>query len=122
MDKGRYGLFFIRTYGRRQIISKGLTKIIEENGIVYHLAEDGCYYPELRLPEGKHYNIGKYGLMRWEYLKENCRREYLRLLMDGKLNEYLRSESEAPCENGTAYRTDESRGDCAEGNDICVIM
>ena len=70
-------------------MSKELAEIIEENGIIYHLAEDGCYYPDLRLPEGTHYNIEKYGLMRWEHLIENCRREYLRLLMDGKLNEYL---------------------------------
>lgn len=70
-------------------MGKELAEIIEKNGIMYHLAKDGCYYPDLRLPEGTHYNIGKYGLMRWEYLIESCRREYLRLLMDGKLNEYL---------------------------------
>ena len=70
-------------------MGKELAEITEENGIMYHLAEDGCYYPDLRLPEETHYNIGKYGLMRWEYLKENCRSEYFRLLMDGKLNEYL---------------------------------
>jgi len=27
--------------------------------------------------------------MRWEYLTENSRREYFRLLMDGKLNEHF---------------------------------
>lgn len=27
--------------------------------------------------------------MRWEYLMKNCRSEYIRLLLDGKLNEYL---------------------------------
>lgn len=70
-------------------MGKELAEVIEENGIVYRLAENGCYYPELRLPEGTHYHIGKYGLMRWEYLTENSRREYFRLLMDGKLNEYL---------------------------------
>ena len=70
-------------------MSKELAEIIEENGIVYCLAEDGCYYPDLRLPEGTHYNVGKYGLIRWEYLLINCRSEYLRLLLDGKLNEYL---------------------------------
>lgn len=64
-----------------------LTEIIEENGIVYRLAENGCYYPDLRLSEGIHYNIGKYELMRWKYLQTNCRRESLRLLLDGKLNE-----------------------------------
>lgn len=73
---------------------RGLAEVIEENGIVYRLKEDGCYYPDLRLPEGTHYNIGKYGLMRWEYLQTNCRREYFRLLMDGKLNEYLHEVDE----------------------------
>lgn len=70
-------------------MGKELVKVIEENGIVYRLAENGCYYPDLRLPEGTHYNIGKYGLMRWEYLITNSRREYFQLLIDGKLNEYL---------------------------------
>lgn len=69
-------------------MGKEQTEIIEENGIVYCL-EDGCYYPDLRLPEGTYYNIGKYGLMRWEHLLTNCRSEYIRLLLDGKLNEYL---------------------------------
>ncbi|MCM1499839.1 MAG: TnpV protein [Clostridium sp.] len=70
-------------------MEKELAEVIEENGIMYRLAEDGCYYPDLRLPEGTHYHIGKYGLMRWEYLTANNRREYFRLLMSGKLNEYL---------------------------------
>lgn len=70
-------------------MGKELAGVIEENGIVYRLAENGCYYPDLGLPEGTHYHIGKYGLMRWEHLTENSRSEYFRLLMDGKLNEYL---------------------------------
>ena len=70
-------------------MEKELAEVMEENGIVYHLAKNGCYYPAVRLPEGTHYNIGKYGMMRWEYLLTNCRREYIRLLLDGKLNEYL---------------------------------
>ncbi len=75
-------------------MSKKLAKVIEENGIVYHLGEDDLYYPDLRLPEGTHYNIGKYGLMRWEYLKVNRRGEYLRLLLNGKLNEHLHEVDE----------------------------
>lgn len=70
-------------------MSKELAGIIVENGIVYHLGEDDLYYPDLRLPERTHYNIGKYGLMRWEYLRTNRREKYLRLLLDGKLNEHL---------------------------------
>lgn len=68
---------------------KELSEVIVENGIVYHLGEHDLYYPELGLPKGTHYNIGKYGLMRWEYLRTNRREKYLRLLLDGKLNEHL---------------------------------
>lgn len=63
-----------------------------ENGIVYHLGEHDLYYPCLGMPEG--YDIGKYGLMRWEHLKNNCREKYLRLLLDGKLNEHLHEVDE----------------------------
>lgn len=75
-------------------MEKELAEVIEENGMVYHLAENGCYYPDVRLPEGAHYNIGKYGLMRWGYLLTNRRRKYFRLLLDGKLNEYLHEVDE----------------------------
>ena len=70
-------------------MSKELAEVIVENGIVYRLGKDDLYYPDLRLPEGTHYNIGKYGIMRWEYLRTNRREKYLRLLLDGKLNEHL---------------------------------
>lgn len=70
-------------------MSKKLADIIEENGIVYRLGEHDLYYPDLRFPEETDYNIGKYGLMRWEYMKANHKAEYFRLYLDGKLNEYL---------------------------------
>lgn len=60
----------------------------------YTFGTDGLYYPDLKLPEGAHYEIGKYGRMRWEYLKKHRRGEYIRLLMDGKLNEYLHEVNE----------------------------
>lgn len=63
--------------------------IIEENGISYTLGEDGLYYPDLRFPEETHYEIGRYGRMRAEYLKEYHRALYLELLLSDKLNEYL---------------------------------
>ena len=68
--------------------------IIGENGISYTLGADGLYYPDLELPEGTHYEIGRFGRMRWEYLKNHRRGEYIRLLMDGKLNEYLHEVDE----------------------------
>ena len=68
--------------------------IIGENGIGYTLEADGLYYLDLVLPEGTHYEIGRYGRMRWEYLKTHHRLEYIRLLMEGKLNEYLHEVDE----------------------------
>ena len=66
-----------------------LEKVIVENGITYVLGEDDIYYLDLQLPEGTNYNIGKFGHMRCEYLKEFRHRYYMELLLDGKLNEYL---------------------------------
>lgn len=66
-----------------------MQKQIEENGIRYTLGEDGLYYPDLKLPEGTDYEIGRYGRLRAEYLKEYHRVQYMHLLLDGKLNEYL---------------------------------
>ena len=66
-----------------------LEKVIVENGITYVLGEDDIYYPDLQLPEGTNYNIGKFGHMRCEYLKEFRHGYYMELLLEGKLNEYL---------------------------------
>ena len=41
------------------------------------------------MPEGTHYDIGKYGIMRMEYLAKYRKHEYIKLLVNGKLNEYL---------------------------------
>ena len=63
--------------------------IVGENGIGYTLGEDGLYYPDLKLPEGTHYEIGRYGRMRCEYLKNHHKEEYMELILNGKLNEHL---------------------------------
>lgn len=63
--------------------------IVGENDIGYTLGADGLYYPDLELPEGPHYDIGKYGIMRMEYLAKYRRHEYIKLLVNGKFNEYL---------------------------------
>lgn len=70
-------------------VDENYEKIIVENGITYVLGEDEIYYPNLQLPEGTNYNIGKFGHMRCEYLKEYEHGYYMELLLDGKLNEYL---------------------------------
>lgn len=71
-----------------------LEKVIVENGITYVLGEDDIYYPDLRLPEGTNYSIGKYGMMRCEYLKRFKHGYYMDLLLAGKLNEYLHEVDE----------------------------
>lgn len=45
--------------------------------------------PDLKLKEGKQYNIGKYGLLKLRYLKEHNKGLYAELLMNDTLNEYL---------------------------------
>jgi hypothetical protein len=75
-------------------MSERLAEIIEENGITYHLAEDGCYYPNITLEQETDYPIGKYGIMRAEYLWENYRREYFRMVREGTWNRYLHEVDE----------------------------
>ena len=70
--------------------------IIGENGISYTKGTDGIYYPDLKLPEGKDYEIGRYGNMRLEYLKNYHKGLYLDLLTSGKLNRHLH-ECDAEC-------------------------
>lgn len=45
--------------------------------------------PDLILENKERFNIGKYGLLKLEYLKKNKRGLYTELLMKDKLNEYL---------------------------------
>ena len=45
--------------------------------------------PDLKLEDKARFNIGKYGLLKLEYLKKNKRGLYTELLMKDKLNEYL---------------------------------
>ena len=73
-----------------------LEKTIIENGITYSLGGDELYYPVLEITEGTHYDIGKFGRMRGEFLKEYRHSEYMKLLLSGELNQYLH-EFEEEC-------------------------
>lgn len=81
---------------RKEIVmmEKPLAEVIVENGITYRLAENGCYYPELGLEQKTDYVIGKYGIIRGEYMMKCQRYEYLKLLMDGTWNQYLHDVDE----------------------------
>lgn len=81
--------------GKEIVMGKDkLEEIIVENGITYHLAEDGCYYPQLSLEQKTDYVIGKYGIIRGEYMIKYRRHEYLKMLMDGTWNQHLHDVDE----------------------------
>lgn len=71
-----------------------LAEVIVEKGITYRLAEDGCYYPQLSLDQGTDYVIGKYGIVRGEYMMKYQRHECLKMLMDGIWNQHLHDMDE----------------------------
>ena len=59
------------------------------NKITYH--KDGDYYiPNLYLEDyKKHYQIGKYGYLRLEYLKNYKKADYNIMLLDGTLRKHI---------------------------------
>ena len=63
-----------------------MEKYIEQNGITYELRGEQ-YYPLLELPKQK--EVGKYGRLHLEYLKEHCKGYHTTLLMEGTLNQRL---------------------------------
>ena len=73
------------------IVEKKVTKVYREN--CWDVVSVGMAVISLAvavyLPEGTNYNIGKFGHMRCEYLKEFKHGYYMELLLDGRLNEYL---------------------------------
>ena len=56
--------------------------------ITYH-EENGCFYPNLELPEQTNYNIGKYGLLHLDFIKKHRKGRYTTILSECCLNEYL---------------------------------
>ena len=61
---------------------------IIKNGIEYELRGEQ-YYPMLSFGEQTRYEIGKYGRMHLDYLKQHRRGRYTSLLTEGRLNAYL---------------------------------
>ena len=64
-------------------------KTLYENlGGTYH-AENGHLIPNVTFPEQTDYQIGKYGRMHLDYIKNHRRGRYTTLLTEGKLNARL---------------------------------
>ena len=70
--------------GRYDIMEKYIIK----NGIKYELCGD-IYYPMLKLDEQTDYQIGKYGCLHLDYIKQHCKGRYNTLLIEVRLNAYL---------------------------------
>ena len=66
---------------------------LNENGIHYTLRGD-YYFPDLIPEEEAHRPIGKYGLLRLEYLQRHRPGLYTRLLLSGKLYDHLQEIDE----------------------------
>ena len=62
--------------------------LYEDLGGTYH-EENGHLIPNVTLPEQTDYQIGKYGRMHLDYIKQYRRGRYTTLLTEGKLNARL---------------------------------
>ena len=57
--------------------------------LTYHEGTDGLLYPDLKMKEQEDYELGKYGNLRWNYLKTKKRALFQILLMKDELWEHL---------------------------------
>ena len=62
-----------------------MKNLYETLGGTYH-EENGHLIPNVTLPEQTDYQIGKYGRMHLDYIKQHRRGRYTTLLTEGKLN------------------------------------
>ena len=66
-------------------MKKNLESLYEMLGGIYR-EENGHLIPNVTLPEQTDYQIGKYGRMHLDYIKQHRRGRYTTLLTEGKLN------------------------------------
>ena len=69
-------------------MKKNFESLYETLGGTYR-EENGHLIPNVTLPEQTDYQIGKYGRMHLDYIKQHRRGRYTTLLTDGKLNTRL---------------------------------
>ena len=65
-----------------------MEKCIIKNGIKYELRGEQ-YYPMLKVSKQTNYEIGKYGHLHLDFIKNHRRGTYTTLLTEGRLNEHL---------------------------------
>ncbi len=69
-------------------MKKNFDNLYEKLGGTYR-EENGNLIPNVALPEQTEYQIGKYGRMHLDYIKQHRRGSYTTLLTEGKLNARL---------------------------------
>ena len=69
-------------------MKKNFESLYETLGGTYR-EDNGHLIPDIALPEQTAYQIGKYGRMHLDYIKQHCRGRYTTLLTEGKLNARL---------------------------------
>ena len=69
-------------------MKKNFESLYETLGGTYR-EENGHIIPDIALPEQTNYQIGKYGRMHLDYIKQHRRGRYTTLLTEGKLNARL---------------------------------
>ena len=69
-------------------MKKNYESLYETLGGTYR-EENGHLIPDIALPEHTNYQIGKYGRMHLDYIKQHRRGRYTTLLTEGKLNARL---------------------------------
>ncbi|MBQ8174452.1 MAG: TnpV protein [Clostridia bacterium] len=69
-------------------MKKNFGNLYETLGGTYH-EENGHLIPDIALPPHTDYQIGKYGQMHLDYIKQHRRGRYTTLLTEGKLNTRL---------------------------------
>ena len=69
-------------------MKKNFKSLYENLGGTYR-EENGHLIPDIALPEQTDYQIGKYGRMHLDYIKQHRRGRYTTLLTEGKLNARL---------------------------------
>ena len=69
-------------------MKKNFESLYENFGGTYR-EKDGHLIPDVTLPEQTDYQIGKYGQMHLDYIKQHRRGRYTTLLTEGKLNARL---------------------------------
>ena len=69
-------------------MKKNFDNLYEKLGGTYR-EKNGHLIPDITLPEQTDYQIGKYGRMHLDYIKQHRRGRYTTLLTEGKLNAQL---------------------------------